>query len=92
MKAENLARLGERAPHIRRLLTWNADENGPMIAVNEAFGFRTVRADRELAEVPGLTVGTRSRWQRGQRCEERFMNGSRTMGVPQRGHGRPSRP
>ena len=40
VKAENLTRLDERAPHIRRLLTWNADENGPMIAVNEAFGFQ----------------------------------------------------
>ena len=39
VKLENLRRLAEEAPHIRRVITWNADENGPMIAVNEAFGF-----------------------------------------------------
>lgn len=39
VKAENIGLLGERAPRIRRLVTWNADENAPMIAVNEAFGF-----------------------------------------------------
>ncbi|GAA1443340.1 GNAT family N-acetyltransferase [Leifsonia poae] len=39
VKLENLERLAERAPHIRRLLTWNADENAPMLRVNDAFGF-----------------------------------------------------
>ena len=39
MKLENLRSLADRAPHIRRLLTWNADENAPMLAVNEALGF-----------------------------------------------------
>jgi GNAT superfamily N-acetyltransferase len=39
VKLENLRRLAEHAPHIRRLLTWNADENAPMLAVNDAFGF-----------------------------------------------------
>ena len=24
----------------RRILTWNADENDPMLAINRAFGFR----------------------------------------------------
>ena len=32
------------------------------------------------------------RWQRGQRNEDRFMNASRRMAVPQRGQGSPSRP
>ena len=32
------------------------------------------------------------RWQTGQKAAERFMNDSRTIGVPHRGHGRPSRP
>lgn len=26
----------------------------------------------------------RSRWQSGQKCDERFMNGTRRIGVPQR--------
>jgi hypothetical protein len=32
------------------------------------------------------------RWHTGQRWLERFMNGSRTIGVPQRGQGRPALP
>lgn len=40
VKLENLRRLADRAPRIHRLLTWNADENAPMLAVNDAFGFR----------------------------------------------------
>ena len=32
------------------------------------------------------------RWHLGQKAAERFMNDSRTIGVPHRGHGRPSRP
>ncbi|MFJ8893431.1 GNAT family N-acetyltransferase [Leifsonia sp. NPDC102414] len=40
VKLENLRRLGGLAPRIHRLLTWNADENTPMLAVNDAFGFR----------------------------------------------------
>jgi GNAT superfamily N-acetyltransferase len=39
VKLENLQRLAEHAPHIGRLLTWNADENAPMLRVNDAFGF-----------------------------------------------------
>lgn len=39
VKLENLRLLAARAPHVRRLLTWNADENAAMLAVNEAFGF-----------------------------------------------------
>jgi len=40
---------------------------------------------------PGARVRGR-RWQTGQKAAERFMNDSRTIGVPHRGHGRPSRP
>ena len=31
-------------------------------------------------------------WQRGQKYDERFMNSTRRIGVPQRSHGSPSRP
>ncbi|WP_134399283.1 hypothetical protein [Cryobacterium sp. TMT2-15-1] len=41
---------------------------------------------------PAVGDPQRSRWQRGQRCELRFMNCCRTSSVPQRGHGRPCRP
>jgi GNAT superfamily N-acetyltransferase len=40
VKLHNIHELARHAPHIRRLLTWNADENTPMIAINRAFGFR----------------------------------------------------
>ena len=50
---------------------------------------RAGRMDR-----PGRSRYLRPRagWQCGQRKEERFMNGSRRIGRPQRGQGRPSRP
>ncbi|NNC10982.1 GNAT family N-acetyltransferase [Planctomonas sp. JC2975] len=41
MKLHNLDRLADVAPHVRRVITWNAEENGPMRAINEAIGFRT---------------------------------------------------
>jgi hypothetical protein len=31
-------------------------------------------------------------WQPGQKNDDRFMNGSRRTGTPQRGHGCPARP
>lgn len=40
VKAENLLRLAEHAPQVRRLHTWNADENDHMLAINVALGFR----------------------------------------------------
>jgi len=39
VKLANLVPLAEHAPHIRRIITWNAAENTPMLAVNDAFGF-----------------------------------------------------
>ncbi len=39
VKLVNLEQLAAAAPHIRRLITWNADENAAMLAVNDAFGF-----------------------------------------------------
>lgn len=40
VKAENLHRIAEHAPAVQRLHTWNADENGHMLAINLALGFR----------------------------------------------------
>lgn len=38
------------------------------------------------------TCPHRCRWHLGQKCDPRFMKFSRTIGVPQRGHGAPCRP
>ncbi|GAA0625239.1 GNAT family N-acetyltransferase [Sporichthya brevicatena] len=40
VKVANLAHLLRHRPTVRTLLTWNAVSNSPMIAVNEAMGFR----------------------------------------------------
>ena len=39
VKIANLRALARVFPGTREVLTWNADENGPMIAVNELLGF-----------------------------------------------------
>jgi GNAT superfamily N-acetyltransferase len=39
MKAANLAHVMARVPTLRQIITWNADDNRYMIAVNEAMGF-----------------------------------------------------
>ncbi|MBU4213736.1 MAG: GNAT family N-acetyltransferase [Actinobacteria bacterium] len=39
VKAANLAQLAEQAPRIRRVGTWNAEENAHMLAINVALGF-----------------------------------------------------
>lgn len=44
------------------------------------------------ADARGVARGILSGWQRGQRWDERFMNASRTIGVPQRGQGLPACP
>ena len=38
-KAVNLEHLARLRPHARRLHTWNAAENSPMLAINDALGF-----------------------------------------------------
>lgn len=40
IKVANLRQLLAAQPAVRTILTWNAASNGPMIAVNEAMGFR----------------------------------------------------
>jgi len=42
LKVENLRHLAREAPEVDRVVTWNADENRPMLAVNEALGFQHV--------------------------------------------------
>jgi len=40
VKCANLARLAEQRPQVRRVGTWNAEENRWMLAINVALGFR----------------------------------------------------
>jgi GNAT superfamily N-acetyltransferase len=42
LKVANLFAVAERHPAVRMINTWNAEENAPMIAVNEEMGFRVV--------------------------------------------------
>ncbi|MWB97697.1 GNAT family N-acetyltransferase, partial [Agromyces seonyuensis] len=42
VKAANIVRLAELAPERTGVLTWNADENDHMLAINVALGFRVV--------------------------------------------------
>ncbi|NKX53540.1 GNAT family N-acetyltransferase [Arthrobacter mobilis] len=39
LKAGNLLRIRRRWPEARRLYTWNAAENSPMLAINTTLGF-----------------------------------------------------
>lgn len=47
VKAANMRALRAEFPHTRTVRTWNARENGPMIAVNKALGYRTTAILRE---------------------------------------------
>jgi len=40
LKAANIARLQELAPRVRRVHTWNAEENNHMLAINVALGYQ----------------------------------------------------
>jgi len=40
MKLANLVALADAAPERTEVYTWNADENGPMLAINRELGFR----------------------------------------------------
>ncbi|WP_306231261.1 GNAT family N-acetyltransferase [Agrococcus beijingensis] len=45
VKTENLLQLGRLHPDRTRIITWNAEENSPMLRVNEALGFVPVGAE-----------------------------------------------
>lgn len=47
LKAANLRALRAEFPQTCTVRTWNAQENGPMNAVNEALGYRTTAIQRE---------------------------------------------
>lgn len=47
LKIANLRAAREAFPGLVTVRTWNAQENGPMIAVNEALGYRTTAIQRE---------------------------------------------
>jgi len=42
VKAANLRALLRELPDVRRVTTWNAEGNAPMLAVNRAMGFVTI--------------------------------------------------
>lgn len=42
LKAENLRALMAGLPDVRRIVTWNAAENAPMLRVNRVFGFQPI--------------------------------------------------
>ncbi len=42
LKVETARLLLERAPQVEAVVTWNAEENRPMLDVNEAMGFRAI--------------------------------------------------
>jgi len=47
VKLANLRQLREQSPTTRYLNTWNSDDNPPMIAVNDALGYRPVEIMQE---------------------------------------------
>ena len=42
VKAANLRALRAGLPQVRRVVTWNAESNAPMLRVNRALGFEPV--------------------------------------------------
>ena len=48
MKLANLRRFSQENPECRAVHSWNAEDNGPMVAINDALGFRPVERLAEL--------------------------------------------
>ncbi|GAA4900854.1 hypothetical protein GCM10025789_19290 [Tessaracoccus lubricantis] len=57
VKAANLLQVRDREPDAKAILTWNAEENGHMLAVNEALGFYPVYAEGAFEAITGEGVG-----------------------------------
>ncbi|MQA82105.1 MAG: GNAT family N-acetyltransferase [Streptosporangiales bacterium] len=51
VKVANLRILTETRPDLRTVGTWNAPDNGPMIAVNDALGFRPIERNEEWQRI-----------------------------------------
>ncbi len=51
LKAANLRALAANCPQVRRVVTWNALENTPMLRVNQALGFTSVGVGTEWQRV-----------------------------------------
>jgi len=47
LKLANLEAMTAGEPRVRRVTTWNAQQNGPMVAVNDAMGHRVVERHEE---------------------------------------------
>jgi GNAT superfamily N-acetyltransferase len=47
-KVVNLRRFQELFPSVRVIHSWNAEENGPMVAINDTLGFRAVERLAEM--------------------------------------------
>ena len=48
LKLDTLTRLRATSPTTRRMLTWNATTNAPMLAVNAALGYRVTCEECEV--------------------------------------------
>ncbi|MDX2341648.1 GNAT family N-acetyltransferase [Micrococcus sp. M4NT] len=48
VKAANVVALREAMPEARAIITWNAEENRPMLNVNEALGFRPILVEAAM--------------------------------------------
>jgi len=48
VKAANLLAVRQALPQARAIITWNAEENRPMLDVNEALGFRPVLVEASM--------------------------------------------
>ena len=86
VKTETLLRARDLFPEGNRIVTGNAEENRPMLAVNEAMGFTPTRYNGEWQKVVA-PLSRASFWQCGQKWLERLVNETRTIGRPQRGQG-----
>ncbi|MEP6632385.1 MAG: GNAT family N-acetyltransferase [Lapillicoccus sp.] len=56
VKAANLLRLTEQAPGVPAVYTWNAEENHPMLDVNDQLGFVGVGVEGQWERAPSLVV------------------------------------